>query len=154
MTMKAIVAATGMLALLGACDTMSEWGGTVSNSMSEFGGKVKNTFASKESQPEKYVVYFKSNSTSLTDTSEGTLKQAMSSIQGDKVGKARVVAYTDSRGSLQHNQQLSMRRAESIKQKLTEAGVADIEVSGAGEAQGGDAAKGETARRAEIYLMR
>jgi OOP family OmpA-OmpF porin len=78
----------------------------------------------------------------------------MSSVQGDKVGKARVVAYTDSRGSLQHNQQLSLRRAESIKQKLSEAGVASIEVSGAGEAQGGDAAKGETARRAEIYLMR
>ena len=78
----------------------------------------------------------------------------MGAIQQDKVGKARVVAYTDSRGSLKYNQQLSMRRAESIKQKLSKAGVGSVEVAGAGEAPAGDNASGEQARRAEIYLMR
>jgi hypothetical protein len=47
-----------------------------------------------------------------------------------------------------------MRRAESIKQKLSKAGVGSVDVAGAGEAPGGEAAAGESARRAEIYLMK
>lgn len=154
MNCKAIIAATSMLALLGACDTMSEWGNNVSDSMSEFGGTVKSAFTGDEAEQGKYVVYFKSNSTGLTKPSEETLNKAMDSIKKDKVGKARVVAYTDSRGSLKYNQQLSMRRAESIKQKLSEAGVGSVEVAGAGEAPAKDGATGEKARRAEIYLMK
>lgn len=154
MNCKAIIAATGMLALLGACDTMSQWGNNVSDSMSEFGGKVKSAFTGDEAEQGKYVVYFKSNSTSLTKPSEETLNKAMDAIKEDKVGKARVVAYTDSRGSLKYNQQLSMRRAESIKQKLSTAGVGSVEVAGAGEAPATDNASGEKARRAEIYLMK
>jgi outer membrane protein OmpA-like peptidoglycan-associated protein len=154
MNFKAIVAATGMLALLGACDTMSEWGNNVSDSMSELGGTVKSAFTSDNAKQDKYVVYFKSNSTSLTESSEDTLLKAMSAIKEDKVGKARVVAYTDSRGSLKYNQQLSMRRAESIKQKLSQGGVDSVEVAGAGKAPAGEAASGEQARRAEIYLIK
>ena len=154
MKIKTLVAATGMLALLGACDTMSEWGGTVSDSMSSFGSSVKSAFTSEDAEQKKYVVYFKSNSTSLTAESEGTLSQVLSAAQADKAGKARVVAYSDSRGNPKYNQQLSMRRAESIKQKLSKAGVGSVEVAGAGEVPGGEAASGPSARRAEIYLMK
>ena len=154
MKIKTLAAATAILALLGACDTMSEYGGKVSDSMSEFGSTVKGAFVSDQADAQKYVVYFKSNSTSLTESSESTLSEALSAIQQDKVGKARVVAYTDSRGSPKYNQQLSMRRAESIKQKLSGAGVAAVEVAGGGEAPGGEAASGESARRAEIYLIK
>ena len=154
MNFKTILAATSMLALLGACDTMSEWGNNVSDSMSEFGGKVKTAFTADEAKQDKYVVYFKSNSTKLTESSEDTLTKAMSAIKEDKVAKARVVAYTDSRGSLKYNQQLSMRRAESIKQKLSAGGVDSVEVAGAGKVPADEAASGEQARRAEIYLMK
>ncbi len=133
---------------------MSEFGGKVSDGMSEFGSTVKSAFTSEPAAERKYVVYFKSNSTALTESSESTLSEALSAVQQDKVGKARVVAYTDSRGSLQHNQQLSMRRAESIRQKLSGAGVGSNEVAGAGEAAGDGAGTGETARRAEIYLIK
>ena len=153
MNLKAIAASAGMLALLGACDTMSEYGSKVSDSMSEFGSSVKSAFTSDAAE-QKYVVYFKSNSTSLTPGSEQTLSDAMNAIQGEKIAKARVVAFTDSRGSLRYNQQLSMRRAESIKQKLTSAGIGSVEVSGAGEMKGGAEASGESARRAEIYLIK
>ena len=154
MKIKMLVVAPAMLALLGACDTMSEWGGTVSNSMSEFGGTVKNAFTSEPAPDQKYVVYFKSNSTALTETSEATLSEAIGTVQQSKVGKARVVAYTDSRGSLKYNQQLSQRRAESIKQKLSNAGIGSIEIAGAGEAPGSETVPGESARRAEIYLFK
>jgi len=154
MKLKAIVASAAMLALLGACDTMSEYGSKMSETMSDMGSSVKSAFTSDEAEGAKYVVYFQSNSTNLTDGSQSTLADALNAIQKDKVGKARVVAYTDSRGSLRYNQQLSMRRAESIKQKLSTAGVASVEVAGAGEMKSGSDGNGESARRAEIYLIR
>lgn len=154
MKLKAIVASAAMLALLGACDTMSEYGGKMSETMSEMGSSVKSAFTSDEAEGAKYVVYFQSNSTNLTDGSQSTLSDALSAIQKEKVAKARVVAYTDSRGSLRYNQQLSMRRAESIKQKLSTAGVASVEVAGAGEVQSASDGNGESARRAEIYLIK
>ncbi len=154
MKIKAIVASVGMLALLGACDTMSEYGNKMSESMSEFGSSVKSAFVSDDGEGTKYVVYFKSNSTDLTQGSEAAMSDAMKTVQDGNVGKARIIAYTDSRGSLKYNQQLSMRRAESIKQKLSSAGLSSVEVSGAGEVKGGSDAMGESARRAEIYLIK
>ena len=154
MKIKNLASAAAIMALLGACDTMSEFGGTVSDSMSEFGSTVKSAFTSEPAAERKYVVYFKSNSTALTESSESTLSEALSAVQQDKVGKARVVAYTDSRGSPKYNEQLSMRRAESIRQKLSGAGVGSVEVAGAGEAAGDGVGTGETARRAEIYLIK
>jgi outer membrane protein OmpA-like peptidoglycan-associated protein len=154
MKLKTIVASAAMLALLGACDTMSEYGNEMSSTMSDWGSSVKSAFTSDETEGAKYVVYFKSNSTTLTQGSEGTLSDAMKAIQDEKVAKARVVAYTDNRGSMRYNQQLSMRRAESIKQKLSSAGVGSVEVAGAGEAQDGSGGSGESARRAEIYLIK
>lgn len=154
MRFRMIVAFAGMLALLGACDTMSEYGSKMSSSMSEFGTSVKKAFSAEEAEAGKYVVYFQSNSTDLTPGSEETLDDAIKAIRDQNVGKARVVAYTDSRGSVRYNQQLSMRRAESIRLKLSFAGVGNVEVSGAGEMKDNGSGSGESARRAEIYLIK
>ena len=75
-------------------------------------------------------------------------------IRKDKVQKVRIVAYTDNKGSVRYNQQLSMRRAESIKKRLANTGADNIEVSGAGEIPSDDGATGEKARRAEIMLVK
>ena len=154
MNLKAIIAAFGMLALLGACDTMSEYGGKMSDSMAELGSSVKSVFSSEDGEGMKYVVYFKSDSTSLTDGSQSTLADALNAARDEKVAKARVIAFTDSRGSPRYNQQLSMRRAESIKQKLSATGLGAIEVSGGGEMNSGTNGDGQSARRAEIYLIK
>lgn len=139
MKIKTILCSIGMLALLGACDTMSEYG----SKMKEMVGLEKEN---------KHVVYFQSNSTALTEDSEGTLYDVMQEIRQDKVGTVRVIAYTDSKGSPRYNQQLSMRRAESIKKRLSTSGVRSIDVSGAGEESGSDSVTGAKARRAEIFL--
>ncbi|MCG8548117.1 MAG: OmpA family protein [Alphaproteobacteria bacterium] len=141
MKFKMIIACLGMLGILAACDTMSD-----------YGNKMKEMV--RWDGDDKYVVYFKSNSTALTANSENTLTEAMEAIRKDKVQKVRVVAYTDNKGSLRYNQQLSMRRAESIKKRLANSGAGNIEVSGAGEVPGDDGASGEKARRAEIVLMK
>ena len=141
MKLKTIIACLGMLGILAACDTMSE-----------YGSKMKEMV--RWDGDDKYVVYFKSNSTALTANSENTLTEAMDAIRKDKVQKVRIVAYTDNKGSLRYNQQLSMRRAESIKKRLAGSGAGNIEVSGAGEVPSDDGASGEKARRAEILLVK
>ena len=141
MKLKTIIACLGMLGLLAACDTMSEYGNKMKEMVTWEGD-------------DKYVVYFRSNSTALTANSENTLTEAMDAIRKDKVQKVRIVAYTDNKGSVRYNQQLSMRRAESIKKRLANTGADNIEVSGAGEISGSDAPTGEKARRAEIMLVK
>ncbi len=140
MKVKSILLSIGLIALLGACDTMSE-----------YGTKMKEMVKLDDGQ--KYVVYFRSNSTAPTEDSEGTLFDAMQAIRKDQVGKVRVVAYTDSKGSPRYNQQLSMRRAESIKKRLSTSGAGAIEVAGAGEDSPLIPTSGEKARRAEIFLI-
>ena len=139
MKVRKILFSIAMVALLGACQTMSE-----------YGDKVKGW--AKFEDDKKYVVYFQSNSTALTESSEGTLYDVMQKIRQDKVEKVRVVAYTDSKGSPKYNQQLSMRRAESIKKRLSTSGADAIDVAGAGETAGASSVSGEKARRAEIFL--
>lgn len=137
MRFKFILASLGMLFALGACE-----------SMSEFGGKMKSMAGIGDS--EKYVVYFKSNSTTLTEDSEGTLFDVMQAIRSEKVKKVRIVAYTDSKGNARYNQQLSMRRANSVKHRLEKSGAKSIDIAGAGMAKVGEAP--HKARRAEIFF--
>ncbi len=137
MRLKFIIASLGLLFALGACE-----------SMSEFGGKMKSMAGMDDSN--KYVVYFKSNSTNLTEESEGTLFDVMQAIRAEKVKKVRIVAYTDSKGNPRYNQQLSMRRANSVKDRLESSGVKSIDIAGAGIAKSHEVP--QKARRAEIFF--
>ena len=141
MTLKSMFVGIVALVFLSACDTMSD-----------YGGKMKGWVGLDDEQ--KYTVYFRSNSTALTEESEGTLYDVMQTIRQEKVEKVRVVGYTDSKGSTRYNQQLSMRRASTIKKKLSTSGAKEIEVSGAGETPEEGGPTGEKARRAEIILIK
>lgn len=134
MNLRPILACVGMLAMLSACETFEN----IKDSMG-MGGN------------EKYVVYFKSNSTRLTEKSEGTLFDAMQAIREKKIEKVRIVAYTDSKGNRKYNQQLSMKRAKSIRKRLKKAGAKTIEVAGGGMAKATET--GAQARRAEIFFV-
>ena len=74
----------------------------------------------------------------------------MQAIRSEKVKKVRIVADTDSKGNARYNQQLSMRRADSVKQRLNKSGAKSIDVAGAGMAKVDEAS--HTARRAEIFF--
>ena len=137
MRLKSILASLVMVFALGACE-----------SMSEFGGKMKSMAGMDDSN--KYVVYFKSNSTNLTEESEGTLFDVMQAIRAEKVKKVRIVAYTDNKGNARYNQQLSMRRANSVKDRLESSGAKSIDIAGAGMAKPNEAP--HKARRAEIFF--
>jgi hypothetical protein len=66
----------------------------------------------------------KSQSTHLTELAAGFKKY----LEYDEGAKLSVTAYADQRGSKQHNQELSERRVERIKQYLVDQGVASDKV--------------------------
>ncbi|MDX1676883.1 flagellar protein MotY [Arsukibacterium sp.] len=82
------------------------------------------------------VLSYESGSDQLTRESERRLKQIAEYLRYDpKIETIELQGYTDSYGGRWMNEQLSVQRAEKIKQYLAEAGVADekVQVEGFGE---------------------
>lgn len=73
-------------------------------------------------------VYFKFNSSYLTETDKGLLDQLVE-IMTDRPGlKIKITAHTDSRGSEKYNQWLSERRAKRTRDYLISKGIAENRV--------------------------
>jgi len=68
---------------------------------------------------------FEFNSSELQARAAGQLKQLRSALSSEALSKDQflVAGHTDASGSAQHNQQLSMRRAEAVKRYLVDNGV-------------------------------
>ncbi|SNY55379.1 OmpA family protein [Arsukibacterium tuosuense] len=82
------------------------------------------------------VLSYESGSDQLTRESQRRLRQIAAYIQHDpQIETIELQGYTDSYGGRWMNEQLSLKRAEKIKQFLAEAGVADdkVRVDGYGE---------------------
>jgi len=69
---------------------------------------------------------FEFDSSALQAQATAQLKQLRSALTSEALSKDQfvVAGHTDARGSAQHNQQLSMRRAEAVKRYLVDNGVA------------------------------
>ncbi|MGI9305228.1 MAG: OmpA family protein [Gammaproteobacteria bacterium] len=81
---------------------------------------------------------FATNSAQLTGDAQTEIRDLVDNLRGyDKVSGIVVSGHTDSRGSDQYNQGLSLRRAESVKQQLVREGVnpAIITTNGFGESK-------------------
>ncbi len=68
---------------------------------------------------------FQFDSSELQAQATAQLKQLRSALTSDALSRDQfvVAGHTDARGSAQHNQQLSMRRAEAVKRYLVDNGV-------------------------------
>jgi outer membrane protein OmpA-like peptidoglycan-associated protein len=69
---------------------------------------------------------FEFDSSALQAQATAQLKQLRSALSSEALSKDQfvVAGHTDAKGSAQHNQQLSMRRAEAVKRYLVDNGVA------------------------------
>ncbi len=74
------------------------------------------------------VVYFDLDRSSLRSDATSTLNAAMSCIQG-ATGQVRVEGHCDERGTTDYNLALGQRRADSVKNFLTKAGVSAGRIS-------------------------
>lgn len=73
--------------------------------------------------PAAYEVYFDSNSDRLNAAAQGVIGKAAASAAAHPNARIAVAGFTDAAGSSAHNDELSRRRAESVKAALIEAGV-------------------------------
>lgn len=103
-------------------------------------------------------VLFGVNEASLKQSGEQTVQRLAEFMREYEDRRVRVEGYTDSTGDAAYNQELSERRARSVKKELTERGIDGdrIEVQGFGEAHpvaSNDTASGrQQNRRVEIVI--
>ncbi|MEQ1866303.1 MAG: OmpA family protein, partial [Micropepsaceae bacterium] len=104
------------------------------------------------------IVFFGFNKSNLTAEAQAVVAEAAATAKGQGSAQIVIVGHTDSSGSSAYNDQLSMRRANTVKDELTRLGISSdaITASGKGETelmvQTGDGVKEPQNRRATINL--
>lgn len=109
-------------------------------------------------RPRIFVVQFASNSNQLTADTAPVLAEVRAALGRQEAGELIVIGHTDSVGTMEANDKLSLARANSVRDLLIEQGVAAqaISVAGRGEREPLVATADEQAearnRRVEIKL--
>lgn len=85
----------------------------------------------------EFMVYFDTNSATLTSSARATVQQAAAAARQAPVTRIAVTGHTDTVGTARHNQGLSDRRAAAVRKELITQGVPadEIVASGVGESQ-------------------
>lgn len=85
--------------------------------------------------PRHFRLYFISDSDRLTPASEQEYKQVFEDIKSRPVYQVEVIGHTDTFASKEYNQQLSLKRADAIKDQLVHDGLnpKSISIAGRGE---------------------
>ena len=106
-----------------------------------------------------WMVFFDTNSTTLSQQSATTVTEAANVAKSMPNSRVAVTGFTDTDGSPAYNQQLSVRRADAVKNALMRNGIAPqaITVNGSGEAglliETPDQTKNEKNRRVQIVVQ-
>ena len=91
--------------------------------------------AARPEPPVAFILYFKTNSTDLTDESKRHLPEILALFKQRKVPEVSVVGHTDSTGTADYNDQLALKRAQTVRDLIASEGVdpALIQVSSHGQ---------------------
>jgi outer membrane protein OmpA-like peptidoglycan-associated protein len=109
--------------------------------------------------PKSWMVFFDTNSTTLSQQGSMTVTEAATVAKSMSTSRVAVTGYTDTDGNPAYNQQLSIRRADSVKKALVSNGIAPqaITVNGSGESglliETPDQTKNEKNRRVQIVVQ-
>lgn len=85
--------------------------------------KYGETISAMPPKPKSYMIFFGSDSALITPEAKIELTKAAKEINGQKTNVVMCAGHTDSTGSKQHNQILSMKRATSVSKELVMLGV-------------------------------
>ena len=97
----------------------------------EFG----NALAAQPILPAHFRLYFLKDSDTLTAESEQQYRAVFDDIKRRPVYQVEVIGYTDTLGTQVHNQQLSLTRAETIRDRLVRDGLSSNSISVAGRGE-------------------
>jgi outer membrane protein OmpA-like peptidoglycan-associated protein len=84
-------------------------------SKDELNDRFSKVLAVVPLKPITYIVYFKPNSTELTEASKVTLNKALKSIKSRSPCTVDIIGHTDTVGSSAMNTKVSLKRAKSIE---------------------------------------
>ena len=94
-----------------------------------------NALAAQPVLPSHFVLYFEKDSDTLTPASQQQYAAVFADIKRRPVYEVEVIGHTDTLGTVPHNQQLSMSRAEMIRDRLVHDGISPKSISVAGRGQ-------------------
>jgi outer membrane protein OmpA-like peptidoglycan-associated protein len=94
-----------------------------------------NALAAQPVLPSHFVLYFERDSDTLTPESQRQYRAVFADIQRRPVYEVEVIGHTDTLGNPPYNQQLSMSRAEMIRDRLVHDGISPKSISVAGRGQ-------------------
>lgn len=83
----------------------------------------KPALASLPQIPRRFRLYFKGDSALLTDESRKDFDEVFSDIASRSAYEVEVTGHTDRVGDTTYNEELSLRRAKAIRDKLVERGI-------------------------------
>lgn len=111
-------------------------------------------------QQADFIVYFGFDRSDLTERAIATINEVAAAFEDLNASAVSIVGHTDTVGTVQYNQGLSERRANSVARALVERGIpADVmQLAGRSELEParvtGDGVREQLNRRAEISLSR
>ena len=97
--------------------------------------KFAGLLAADPPGPKQFLLFYESGDIKLTPESLKLYEQVKAELRNYPAGEVIVIAHTDRVGSEKSNDQLSLRRAESVKSLLIEIGIPEsiIQAAGRGE---------------------
>ena len=84
-------------------------------SKAELNERFSKVLASEPLKPITYIVYFKPNSTELTEASKSIFENALKSIESRSPCMVDIIGHTDTVGAGILNTKISLKRAKSIE---------------------------------------
>ena len=114
--------------------------------------------AAQPARPFTFLLFFNINTTELTPQSQAALREIKQKLASFPAAQVSVIGHTDSVGSIESNDALSLKRAAAIRESLVEVGIPRnmIEIVGRGErelmVQTSDGVAEERNRRVEVKL--
>ena len=109
--------------------------------------------------PKSWMVFFDTNSTALSQQSSTTIGEAATVAKSTPNARVAVTGFADTDGNPAYNQQLSLRRANAVKNALVSNGIAPQAVTVPGSGESGllidtpDQTKNEKNRRVQITVQ-
>lgn len=80
--------------------------------------KYRTLFKAMPKEPKSYILYFKNNSTELTNNSKTIFKEALKMIVERSPCVVDIIGHTDTVGSEENNIKVSLKRAKHIKSMI------------------------------------
>ena len=130
-----ILACALAVGALGACASMESSSGKSDTMAKKADAPKKKKKKKKPASGSPFTVYFKQNSSVLTDKSQGSMFDIMQKVRSHKPKSVHVVAHTDLTGSAASNKKMSEKRAANLVKKMKGAGAKVVTMEALGDTQ-------------------